>query len=146
MDTSYRFRIKRDDNQWGGKNPSQEERKDRRQRKLQALLFSIKANDLEAARQAYIALVNFDLALSNHPYLKEIGSALESNNLHSAQYFAKEIALNIGQIMLGSLPKSLPSHAFNPRSIPHPVPSSATAINPPIGDVDQILNRIDLMA
>ncbi len=47
--------------------------------------------DLDAARQAFTALVNFDPSVSADPYLSKIGAALQSSNLYAAQHFGQEI-------------------------------------------------------
>ncbi len=91
MDTFLAFRINGNDNQWSGKNSNHENRKDRRRQKLEFLFNSIKANDLESARQAYTSLLNFDQTLSDYPNFRKIGSALKDGNLYAAQYIIKEI-------------------------------------------------------
>jgi hypothetical protein len=58
---------------------------------LEALLHSIIAGDLDTARQAFIALVNFDPSVSTDPYLTKIGAALQSSNLYAAKHFAQEL-------------------------------------------------------
>ena len=91
MDTSFALRIDGNAWQWGGNNSPQGDRQNRRRQKLQALLQSLKAGDLDAARQAFTALVNFDPSVSADPYLSKIGAALQSSNLDAAQHFGQEI-------------------------------------------------------
>lgn len=91
MDTSISLRINDNSRQLGGNNSSQGDRQNRRKQKLQALLQSISVGDLDSARQAFIALVNFDLSVSADPYINKIGSALQSSNLYAAKHFAQEI-------------------------------------------------------
>ncbi len=91
MDTSISLRINGNPQHWGGSNSPQGERQNRRKQKLEALLQSIHVGDLEAARQAFIALVNFDLSVSTDPYLTKIGAALQSSNLYAAKHFALEL-------------------------------------------------------
>lgn len=98
MDTSISLRINDNSRQLGGNNSSQGDRQNRRKQKLQALLQSISAGDLDSARQAFIALVNFDLSVSADPYLNKIGSALQSSNLYAAKHFAQEL-LNRGGLL-----------------------------------------------
>jgi hypothetical protein len=98
MDTSISMRINDNSRQLGGNNSSQGDRQNRRKQKLQALLQSISAGDLDSARQAFIALVNFDLSVSADPYLNKIGSALQSSNLYAAKHFAQEL-LNRGGLL-----------------------------------------------
>lgn len=98
MDTSISLRINDNSRQLGGNNSSQGDRQNRRKQKLQALLHSISAGDLDSARQAFIALVNFDLSVSADPYLNKIGSALQSSNLYAAKHFAQEL-LNRGGLL-----------------------------------------------
>lgn len=98
MDTSISLRINDNSRQLGGNNSSQGDRQNRRKQKLQALLQSISAGDLDSARQAFIALVNFDLSVSADPYLNKIGSALQSSNLNAAKHFAQEL-LNRGGLL-----------------------------------------------
>jgi hypothetical protein len=59
--------------------------------KLGALLEAIERDDLEHARQAFVALVNFSPSVENDPLLTKVGSALQSSNLHAAKYFAKDL-------------------------------------------------------
>ena len=98
MDTLISLRINDNSRQLGGNNSSQGDRQNRRKQKLQALLHSISAGDLDSARQAFIALVNFDLSVSADPYLNKIGSALQSSNLYAAKHFAQEL-LNRGGLL-----------------------------------------------
>ena len=98
MDTSISLRMNDNSRQLGGNNSSQGDRQNRRKQKLQALLQSISAGDLDSARQAFIALVNFDLSVSADPYLNKIGSALQSSNLYAAKHFAQEL-LNRGGLL-----------------------------------------------
>ncbi len=91
MDTSIALRIDGNARQWGGNNSPQGDRQNRHRQKLQALLQSLKAGDLDAARQAFTALVNFDPSVSSDPYLSKIGAALQSSNLCAAQHFGQEI-------------------------------------------------------
>ena len=91
MDTSIGLRIDGNAWQWGGNNSPQGDRQNRHRQKLQALLQSLKAGDLDAARQAFTALVNFDPSVSAEPYLSKIGAALQSSNLDAAQHFGQEI-------------------------------------------------------
>jgi len=91
MDTSIVQRIDPNARQWGGNNSPQGDKHSRRRQKLQALLLSLKAGELDAARQAFTALVNFDPSVSLDPYLSKIGAALQSSNLYAAQHFGQEI-------------------------------------------------------
>ena len=102
MDTSISLRVNDNSRQWGGNHSPQGERQNRRKQKLEALLQSIHVGDLEAARQAFIALVNFDLSVSTDPYLTKIGAALQSSNLYAAKHFAQELQNRGGQLQ--SLP------------------------------------------
>jgi hypothetical protein len=72
METSVSLRVNDNSRQWGGNNSSQGDRQNRRKQKLEALLQSINAGDLDSARQAFIALVNFDLSVSADPYLTRL--------------------------------------------------------------------------
>jgi len=91
MDTSVSLRINDHSRQWGGNNSSQGDRQNRRKQKLESLLQSISAGDLDYARQAFTALVNFDLSVASDPYLNKIGAALQSSNLYAAKHFAQEL-------------------------------------------------------
>ena len=98
MDTSISLRINGNPQQWGGSSSSQGERQNRRKQKLEALLHSIIAGDLDTARQAFITLVNFDPSVSTDPYLTKIGAALQSSNLYAAKHFAQELQSRGGQL------------------------------------------------
>lgn len=98
MDTSISLRIDANAGQWSGNNSPQGDRQNRRQQKLQALLLSLKAGELDASRQAFTALVNFDPSVSADPYLSKIGAALQSSNLYAAQHFGHEIQNRGGQL------------------------------------------------
>ena len=50
MEKSIALRIDGNARQWGGNNSPQEERNNRRRLKLNALMLSLRAGDLEAAR------------------------------------------------------------------------------------------------
>lgn len=66
--------------------------------KLNALFESLNAGDIESARLAFVALVNFDATISGDPYLSKIGAALQSCNLYAAQHFATELKNRGGQL------------------------------------------------
>ena len=91
MDTSFALRIDANGKHWGGNNSPQGDKQQRRRQKLQALLQSLKAGELDAARLAFTALVNFDPTVSSDPYLSKLGAALQSSNLYAAQHYALEI-------------------------------------------------------
>ncbi len=98
MDTSFLLRIDGKAKQWGGNNSPQGDRHNRRRQKLQALLQALKAGELDAARLAFTALINFDPSVSSDPYLHKIGSALQSSNLYAAQHFGLELQSRGGQL------------------------------------------------
>ena len=98
MDTSISLRINDNSRQWGGNNSPQGERQNRRKLKLESLLQSIHLGDLDTARQAFIALVNFDPSVSSDPYISKIGAALQSSNLYAAKHFAQELQNRGGQL------------------------------------------------
>jgi hypothetical protein len=102
MDTSMSLRIEANQRQWGGNNSPQSEKQNRRKQKLDALLQCINDGNLDAARQAFVALVNFDPSVSDDPYLKKIGAALQSTNLYSAKHFAQELQKRGCQLQLHS--------------------------------------------
>ena len=91
MDTSFALRIDANGKHWGGNNSPQGDKQQRRRQKLQALLQSLKAGELDAARLAFTALVNFDPTVSADPYLNKLGAALQSSNLYAAQHFGLEL-------------------------------------------------------
>lgn len=90
MDTSIAFRVDGNMQQMGGQS-HQGDKERRRRQKLKALLECLKAGDLDSARQAFTALINFDPSVSGDPYLAKIGAALQSSNLYSARHFAKKL-------------------------------------------------------
>jgi hypothetical protein len=57
---------------------------------LSPSLDNSKAEELNSARTAFIALVNFDPSVSSDPYLDKIGAALQSSNLYEAQHYGLE--------------------------------------------------------
>ena len=91
MDTSFALRIDANGKHWGGKHSPQGDKQQRRRQKLQALLQSLKAGELDAARLAFTALVNFDPTVFADPYLSKLGAALQSSNLYAAQHFGLEL-------------------------------------------------------
>jgi hypothetical protein len=98
MDTSFALRIDANGKHWGGNNSPQGDKQQRRRQKLQALLQSLKAGELDAARLAFTALINFDPSVSSDPYLHKIGSALQSSNLYAAQHFGLELQNRGGEL------------------------------------------------
>jgi len=114
MDTSFSLRIDGTAKQWGGNNSPQGDKKQRRQQKLNALFESLNAGDIESARLAFVALVNFDASISGDPYLSKIGAALQSCNLYAAQHFAIELKNRGGQLqelVLASKPVHSPQES-----------------------------------
>ena len=102
MDTSFLLRIDGNFRQWAGNNSPQGDRHNRRRQKLQVLLQALKAGELDAARLAFTALINFDPSVSSDPYLHKIGSALQSSNLYAAQQFGLELLGRGGQLQSNS--------------------------------------------
>ena len=125
MDTSFSLRIDGNVKQWGGNNSPQGDRHNRRRQKLQILLQALKAGELDAARLAFTALINFDPSVSSDPYLHTIGSALQGCNLYAAQQFGLELLSRGGQLQShasvsdtqpsSKKPKSLASHTGSTR-------------------------------
>ena len=103
MDTSFALRIDANGKHWGGNNSPQGDKQQRRRQKLQALLQSLKAGELDAARLAFTALVNFDPTVSDDPYLSKLGAALQSSNLYAAQHFGFELQNRGGQLQSNKL-------------------------------------------
>ena len=93
MSISFSLRLHGAGRQQGGNNSpqTQSDREKQRRQKLQALLDNLKAGDLDAARTAFTALVNFDPSMSSDPNLDKIGAALQSSNLYAAQRFGLEL-------------------------------------------------------
>ena len=91
MDTSFSYRVDGKARQWGGNNSPQDERENRRRQKLQVLLQSLKAGDLDGSRLAFTSLINFDPSISGDANLTKIGTALQSSNLYAAQHFGLEL-------------------------------------------------------
>jgi len=91
MNASFAFRIDTNGKHWGGNNSPQGDKQQRRRQKLQDLLQSLKAGDLDAARLAFTALINFDPSIAGDPWLNKIGSALQSSNLNAAQHYGLEL-------------------------------------------------------
>ena len=91
MDTSFALRIDANGKHWGGNNSPQGDKQQRRRQKLQTLLQCLKEGELDAARLAFSALINFDPSISGDPCLNKIGSALQSSNLYTAQHFGLEL-------------------------------------------------------
>ena len=102
MDTSFSLRIDGNVRQWGGNNSPQGDRHNRRRQKLQVLLQALKAGELDAARLAFTALINFDPSVSSDPYLHKIGSALQSSNVYAAQHVGLELQNRGGQLQSNS--------------------------------------------
>ena len=98
MDTSISLRVDASTGQRSGNNSPHGDRQSRRRQKLQSLLLSLRAGELDASRQAFTALVNFDPSVSADPYLSKIGAALQSSNLYAAQHFGHEIQNHGGQL------------------------------------------------
>ncbi len=114
MDTSISLRSYRNSGQRGGQHSHQGHGQSRRQQKLETLLQCIQTGEVDAARQAFIALVNFDLSVSADPYLSKIGAALQSSNLYAAKHFAQEFQSRGGQLQTShnSMSTMLLEHHF----------------------------------
>jgi len=110
MDTSISLRINGNLHIGRASETPQGDRQKRRKPKLEALLHSIIAGDLDTARQAFIALVNFDPSVSTDPYLTKIGAALQSSNLYAAKHFAQELQSRGGQLQSLSTEGHGPKH------------------------------------
>jgi len=93
MSISFSLRLHGAGRQQGGNNSpqTQGDRQKQRRQKLQALIDNLKAGDLDAARTAFIALINFDPSMSSDPNLDKIGAALQISDLYAAQHFGLEL-------------------------------------------------------
>jgi hypothetical protein len=116
MEHSFNMRIDGGQRQWGGNNSPQGDKKQRRQQKLNALFDSLNAGDIESARLAFVALINFDATISGDPNLSKIGAALQSCNLYAAQHFATELKNRGGQLQELVL-ASKPVHSTHEQSL-----------------------------
>lgn len=63
----------------------------RREHRLRALLAALQTGPIDAARLAFTALVEHDLELLHHPWLAQIGAALQSSNLSTALRLADDM-------------------------------------------------------
>ena len=125
MDTSFALRIDANKKRWDGNSSPQGDKQQRRRQKLQALLQTLKAGDLDAARLAFTALINFDPTVSADPYLNKLGAALQSSNVYAAQHVGLELQNRGGQLQshasvsntqpCSKKPESLASHTGSPR-------------------------------
>ena len=129
MDTSIALRIDGNARQWDGNNSPQGDRQNRRRQKLQTLLQSLKAGDLDAARQAFTALVNFDPSVSSEPYLSKIGAALQSSNLYAAQHFGQEIQNRSVQLPQGSTSAAQVAKQISDRQIVQNIYAGLTRVD-----------------
>jgi len=77
--------------QWGGNHSPQGDRQNRRRLKLQELFQASKAEELDAARLAFTASINYNPSVSSDPHLHKIRSVLQRRNLYSAQHFGVEL-------------------------------------------------------
>jgi hypothetical protein len=93
MSISFSLRLHGAGGQQGGNNSpqTQGDRQKQRRQKLKVLLDSLKAENLDAARTAFIALINFDPSSSSDPNLDKIGAALQISDLYAAQHFGLEL-------------------------------------------------------
>ena len=93
MSISFSLRLHGAGRQQGGNNSpqTQGDRQKQRRQKLKVLLDSLKAENLDAARTAFIALINFDPSSSSDPNLDKIGAALQISDLYAAQHFGLEL-------------------------------------------------------
>jgi hypothetical protein len=117
MDTSFALRIDANGKHWGGNNSPQGDKQQRRRQKLQALLQSLKAGDLDAARLAFTSLINFDPTVSADPYLNKLGAALQSSNLYAAQHFGLELQNRGGQLQSHASVSDARPHSKKPESL-----------------------------
>jgi len=125
MDTSFALRFDANRKRWDGNSSPQGDKQQRRRQKLQALLQTLKAGDLDAARLAFTALINFDPTVSADPYLNKLGAALQSSNVYAAQHVGLELQNRGGQLQShasvsntqpsSKKPESLASHTGSPR-------------------------------
>ena len=129
MDTSIALHIDGNAWPWCGNNSPQGNRQNRRRQKLQALLLSLKVGDLDAARQAFTALVNFDPSVSADPYLSKIGAALQSSNLYAAQHFGQEIQNRSVQLPQGSTSAAHVAKKSSDRQIGENIYSGLTRVD-----------------
>ena len=132
MAISFSLRINGAGRQPSGNNSpqTQSDRQKHRRQKLQALLDDLKAGDLDAARTAFIALVNYDPSVSSDPHLGKIGAALQSSNLYAAQHFGLE----------------LQSRGMQLETNPSTQPMTSMIKAPQVWDEDHGRARIDLCA
>ena len=91
MSSDFAIRVDAQHPQWTGSGGTPEEQKKRQLLKLKALIQALEHGDLESARQAFVAFVNFAPHLSHDEILSKVGSALQSSHLAAAKPFVKNL-------------------------------------------------------
>jgi hypothetical protein len=91
MSSDFAIRVDAQHPQWTGTGGTPDDRKKRQLLKLKALIHALDQGDLESARQAFVAFVNFAPHLSHDETLSKVGSALQSSHLAAAKHFVKNL-------------------------------------------------------
>jgi len=91
MSSDFAIRVDAQHPQWAGSGGNAEDRKKRQLLKLKALVCALEQGDLESARQAFVAFVNFAPHLAHDETLSKVGAALQSSHLAAAKHFVKHL-------------------------------------------------------
>jgi hypothetical protein len=122
MDEGQDLRVDAYQGSWGGhaQGGAQEQSRQRRHQ-LHVLFDALDEGALDAARQAFAALVRLDAVLAHDPTMSQIGSALQSSQMHAARYFARVLRARIQTLGANA---SGPTASAKPAE-PHAVAPSA---------------------
>lgn len=91
MSSDFAIRLDAQHPQWTGSGGTADDRKKRQLLKLKALIYALDQDDLESARQAFVAFVNFAPHLAHDETLSKVGAALQSSHLAAAKHFVKNL-------------------------------------------------------
>lgn len=91
METANMLRVNARSGSYAGHGNSSHDKQQQQRQKLLALLEAIQSGHLEAAKQAFQALVNGDANLLSDAHFVRLSKCLASANLYQAQQCARDI-------------------------------------------------------
>ncbi len=91
METANMMRVNARSGNFAGNGGASHDKQQQHRQKVLALFEAINSGNLDAARHALQALVNFDATTMANPQFARLGKFLEVGSIYLAQQLAKEI-------------------------------------------------------
>jgi hypothetical protein len=91
METANMMRVNARSGSFAGQGNAQQDRQQQHRQKVYALFDAIDSENLEASKQAFQALINFEPRTSANPQFDRLSKLLNAGSIYLAQQLIKDI-------------------------------------------------------